>query len=63
MMLFRVVMPASPGPADVHDALAVGLDCVWHWRLMLIMLWRWVVTRARPGPADARDAPGGLAPG
>ena len=28
MMLFRVLMPARPGPADVHDALAVGLDFV-----------------------------------
>ena len=29
VMLFRVVMPARPGPADVRDALAVGLDCLW----------------------------------
>ena len=62
MMLLRVVMPARPRPADVHDALAVGLDCVGHWRLMLMMLLRWVVMPARPGPADARDAPCGIGP-
>ena len=60
MMLFRVAMPARPGPADVNDALAVGLDCVERWRLMLMMLLRWVVMPARPRTADGHDACGGL---
>ena len=48
MMSFREVIPARPGPADAHDALAA------FWMLMMLLLW---VVR-QPEPANAHDAPG-----
>ena len=48
--LFRVVIPARPGPADAHDALVAGLAPVGHWCLF------WVVMPGRPKPADAHAA-------
>ena len=49
MMLFQVVMPARPGPADARHALAASLAPAGHWCLMLMMLLLWV---ARPRSQD-----------